>query len=126
MVEGGSTITQQLIKNKLLSGEKTIDRKLKEAQLAMEYERRYSKNQILEMYLNEIYYGNGAWGIAQAARVTSTRHPSGERGECALLAGVPKNPSRYNPLGEASAAGGRRTWSWPAWRSWGLSAGKRC
>lgn len=109
MAEGGSTITQQLIKNKLLSGEKTIDRKLKEAQLAMEYERRYTKNQILEMYLNEIYYGNGAWGIAQAARVYFDKTPERlSEAECALLAGVPKNPSRYNPLGEASAAGGRR------------------
>ena len=109
MAEGGSTITQQLIKNKLLSGEKTLDRKLKEAQLAMEYERKYTKKQILEMYLNEIYYGNGAWGIAQASRLYFDKTPEQlSEAECALLAGVPKNPSRYNPLAKSSAAGARR------------------
>jgi 1A family penicillin-binding protein len=109
MAEGGSTITQQLIKNKFLSGEKTIDRKLKEAQLAMEYEKKYSKKQILEMYLNEIYYGNGAWGIVQAARLYFDKNPEQlTDAECALLAGVPKNPSRYNPLGKSSAVGARR------------------
>jgi penicillin-binding protein 2D len=109
MAEGGSTITQQLIKNKLLSGEKTIDRKLKEAQLAMEYERKYTKKQILEMYLNEIYYGNGAWGIVQAARLYFDKTPEQlSEAECALLAGIPKNPSRYNPLAKSSDAGARR------------------
>jgi 1A family penicillin-binding protein len=109
MVEGGSTITQQLIKNKLLSGEKTLDRKLKEAQLAMEYERKYTKKQILEMYLNEIYYGNGAWGIAQASRLYFDKNPEQlTEAECALLAGIPKNPSRYNPLAKSSDAGARR------------------
>ncbi len=109
MAEGGSTITQQLIKNKILSGEKTIDRKLKEARLAMEYERKYTKKQILEMYLNEIYYGNGAWGIAQAARLYFDKNPEQlTEAECALLAGVPKAPSRYNPLGEPSRVKGRR------------------
>jgi penicillin-binding protein 2D len=109
MVEGGSTITQQLIKNKLLSGEKTINRKLKEAQLAMEYERRYTKNQILEMYFNQIYYGNGAWGLVQAARLYFDKSPEQLSGaECALLAGVPKNPSRYNPLGKKATVKARR------------------
>jgi 1A family penicillin-binding protein len=109
MVEGGSTITQQLIKNKYLSGEKTIDRKLKEAQLAMEYERKYTKKQILEMYFNEIYYGNGVWGIAQAARFYFDKNPEElTDAECSLLAGVPKNPARYNPLGDPNKVGGRR------------------
>lgn len=109
MAEGGSTITQQLIKNKYLSGEKTIDRKLKEAQLAMDYERRYTKKQILEMYLNEIYYGNGAYGIVQAARLYFDKNPEQlTDAECSLLAGVPKNPTRYNPLGPPGAVGARR------------------
>ncbi|NMC73737.1 MAG: PBP1A family penicillin-binding protein [Geobacteraceae bacterium] len=109
MAEGGSTITQQLIKNKFLSGEKTIDRKVKEAQLALEYERKYTKKQILEMYLNEIYYGNGAWGIAQASRLYFDKTPEQlSEAECALLAGIPKNPSRYNPLATSSEAGKRR------------------
>jgi 1A family penicillin-binding protein len=109
LAEGGSTITQQLIKNKYLSGEKTIDRKLREARLAMEYERKYSKKQILEMYLNEIYYGNGAWGIAQAARLYFDKNPEAlSDAECAMLAGVPKSPARYNPLGKPARVTGRR------------------
>ncbi len=109
MVEGGSTITQQLIKNRYLSSEKTIDRKLKEGRMAMEFERKYTKKQILEMYFNEIYYGNGAWGIVQAARLYYDKNPEElSESECSLLAGVPKNPSRYNPLGEWARVAGRR------------------
>lgn len=109
LAEGGSTITQQLIKNKYLSGEKTIDRKLKEGLMAVEFEKKYTKKQILEMYLNEIYYGNGAWGIAQAARLYFDKRPEElTDAECALLAGVPKNPGRYNPLGKPANVAGRR------------------
>ena len=109
MVEGGSTITQQLIKNKFLSSEKTLDRKLTEARMAMEFERKYSKKQILEMYFNEIYYGNGVWGIAQAARFYFDKTPEQlNESECALLAGVPKAPARYNPLGNNVAVSARR------------------
>lgn len=101
LAEGGSTITQQLIKNRYLSGEKTFERKFEEARLAMEFEQKYSKKQILEMYFNEIYYGNGAWGIAQAARIYFDKNPEElSDAECALLAGVQKNPARYNPLGK--------------------------
>lgn len=109
MVEGGSTITQQLIKNKYLTSEKTIERKFEEARLAIEFEKKYSKKQILEMYFNEIYYGNGAWGIAQAARLYFDKNPEElSEAECALLAGVQKNPSRYNPLGKPAQVTGRR------------------
>jgi 1A family penicillin-binding protein len=109
LAEGGSTITQQLIKNKHLSGEKTIDRKVKEGLLAVEYENKYSKKQILEMYFNEIYYGNGAWGIAQASRLYFDKNPEElTEAECALLAGIPKNPGRYNPLGDPARVSGRR------------------
>ncbi|MEZ4601194.1 MAG: PBP1A family penicillin-binding protein [Syntrophotaleaceae bacterium] len=109
MAEGGSTITQQLIKNKYLSGEKTLDRKLTEARMAMEYERKYTKKQILEMYFNEIYYGNGAWGIAQAARLYYDKTPAQlSDAECALLAGVSKAPNRYNPRGEPAKVKSRR------------------
>ena len=109
LVEGGSTITQQLIKNKYLSGEKTLDRKVKEGILAIEFEQKYTKKQILEMYFNEIYYGNGAWGIAQAARLYFDKNPEElTDAECSLLAGVPKNPGRYNPLGKSPAITGRR------------------
>lgn len=103
MVEGGSTITQQLIKNKYFSGKKTIQRKVNEGLLAIEYERKYTKKQILEMYFNEIYFGNGAWGIVQAARLYFDKYPQDlTENECALLAGVPKAPARYNPLGKAA------------------------
>ena len=109
MAEGGSTITQQLIKNKLLSGEKTISRKVQEGLLAMEYERKYSKKQILEMYFNEVYFGNGAWGIAQAARLYFDKTPQElTDSECILLAGVPKSPTRYNPLGDPAQVRKRR------------------
>jgi 1A family penicillin-binding protein len=109
MAQGGSTITQQLIKNKYLSGEKTIQRKVKEGLLAMEYERKYTKNQILEMYFNEVFFGNGAWGIAQAAQLYFDKNPEDlNEAECALLAGIPKAPSRYNPLGEPAKIRDRR------------------
>lgn len=109
MVEGGSTITQQLIKNRYLSSEKTIERKLDEARMAMDFEKKYTKQQILEMYFNEIYYGNAAWGIAQAARIYFDKNPEDlTDAECALLAGVPKNPGRYNPLGKAANVTQRR------------------
>lgn len=99
MAEGGSTITQQLIKNKYLSSKKTIERKFKEGLLALEYERKYTKKQILEMYFNEVHFGNGAWGIVQAARLYFDKYPQElTEAECALLAGVPKAPSRFNPL----------------------------
>lgn len=109
LAEGGSTITQQLVKVKYLSSEKTIDRKLDEARLALELEKRHSKAQILEMYLNEIYYGNGAWGIAQAARLYFDKSPQElTDAECTLLAGVPKAPSVYNPLGAPAKVATRR------------------
>ena len=109
LAEGGSTITQQLVKNKYLSGEVSLDRKLKEARLAMEMETKYTKQQILEMYFNEIYYGNGAQGLAQATRLYFDKSPEElTDGECALLAGIPKNPGRYNPLGKPADVAGRR------------------
>ena len=69
------------------------------------------------MYFNEIYYGNGAWGIAQAARLYFDKNPEElTDAECALLAGVPKNPARYNPLGKAGQRGGRGgTWCSSGW-----------
>ena len=110
LAEGGSTITQQLIKNKYLSAEKTIDRKVKEGLLAIEFEKKYSKEQILEMYFNEIYFGNGAWGLAQAARLYFDKNPEElTDAECSLLAGVPKSPGRYNPLGDPAKVSGRRS-----------------
>jgi 1A family penicillin-binding protein len=108
MAEGGSTITQQLIKNKFLSSEVSIDRKVREARMAMEFEKKYSKRQILEMYFNEIYYGNGAMGLAQATRLYFNKSPEElNQAECVMLAGVPKNPGRYNPLGKPADVANR-------------------
>jgi 1A family penicillin-binding protein len=108
LAEGGSTITQQLIKNRYLSGKKTFERKFEEARMAIDFEQQYSKKQILEMYFNEIYYGNGAWGIAQAARLYFDKNPEElTDAECAQLAGVQKNPARYNPLGKPANVSGR-------------------
>ena len=103
MAEGGSTITQQLMKNIYFTGKKTFQRKFKEGFLALDYERTHTKKQILEMYFNEVYFGNGAWGIVQAARLYFDKYPQElTEAECALLAGVPKSPARYNPLGKPS------------------------
>ena len=110
LAEGGSTITQQLIKNKFLSSEKTVDRKFKEGMMALDFEKKYSKDQILEMYFNEINFGNGAWGIAQAARLYFDKNPQElTDAECSLLAGVPKDPGRYNPLGDPAKVALRRS-----------------
>ncbi len=107
--EGGSTITQQLMKNKYLTGEKSLDRKVQEARMAVEFEKTHTKAQILEMYFNEIYFGNGAWGIAQASRLYFNKAPEElSEAECLALAGVPKNPGRYNPLGRPEDTAGRR------------------
>jgi 1A family penicillin-binding protein len=109
LAEGGSTITQQLIKNRYLTGAKTMERKFDEARMALDFEQKYSKNQILEMYFNEIYYGNGAWGIVQAARLYFDKNPEElTDAECAQLAGVQKNPARYNPLGKPADVTSRR------------------
>lgn len=99
-VEGGSTITQQLVKNKLLSNEKTIIRKIREAILALKLERRYTKNQILEMYFNEINYGGTSFGISSAAKTYFDKNVSElNLAESAMLAGLPASPSLYSPLG---------------------------
>jgi len=108
--QGGSTITQQLARNLFLTHERTFTRKLKEVALAIELERNYSKEQILEMYFNQIYFGEGAYGVEAAAKTFYGR-PLGELSlaECALLAGVPANPSLYSPRRQPRAALARRS-----------------
>jgi len=103
--EGGSTITQQLAKNLFLTQEKTFARKFEEVLLALMFEARYSKNQILEMYLNTIYYGAGAYGIGPAAQTYFGKPPSAlSLAESALLAGLPNAPSAYSPFTDFKAA----------------------
>lgn len=96
--EGGSTITQQLIKNTQLTGEKTLVRKIKEMRLAKEAEKRYSKEEIIEMYLNAIYFGNGIYGIDNACKTYFNKKPSEINvAESAILAGMVKSPQKYSP-----------------------------
>ncbi len=107
--QGGSTITQQLARNLFLTHERSLIRKLKEVVLAIEIERNYSKDQILEMYFNQIYFGEGAYGVEAAAK-TFFGKPLVELTlpECALIAGVPANPSLYSPRHHPDAAKLRR------------------
>jgi len=103
--EGGSTITQQLIKNLFLTQEKTYGRKAEEFLLAMDMELRYSKEDILEMYLNTIYFGSGAYGIGDAAKIYFDKSPVNlNLAECSLLAGLPTAPSLNSPYVDFNAA----------------------
>lgn len=98
IVEGGSTITQQLAKNLFLSQEQTMIRKLEEFILALDFELVYSKEEILELYLNTIYFGSGSYGIKDAAKNYFDKAPDElTLSECALLAGIPNAPSLYSP-----------------------------
>ena len=105
---GGSTITQQLVKLTFLSSEKTISRKVKEAILAAEVTRRYPKDTILQIYLNEIYYGNLAYGI-EAAAETYFNKPSKDLtlAQAAMLAGLPQAPAYYDPYSKLWEADGQ-------------------
>ncbi|RZT14531.1 penicillin-binding protein 1A [Fictibacillus sp. BK138] len=107
--EGASTITQQVVKNSVLSPDKTIKRKVQEAYLAIQLEQKYSKDEILEMYLNKIYFGSGAYGVATASK-TYFNKPLQDLtpAEAALLAGLPQRPSGYDPFLHPEAAEERR------------------
>ena len=109
VAEGGSTITQQLVKNSILSADRTYDRKAKEAVLAVRMERELSKEQILESYLNTVYFGQGAYGVSAAARrffdkdLAQITLP-----EAALLAGMISSPQSFDPIRRPEAATERR------------------
>ncbi len=107
--EGASTITQQLIKNVYLSGEKTLNRKLKEIKLAGQLEKTYSKDEILNLYLNKIYYGEGSYGVVAAAKRYFDKEPENlSLSECATLAAIVKAPSTYSPYKNYELCKGRR------------------
>lgn len=109
-IQGGSTITQQLVKQLYLTSQRTVSRKIKEAVIADRLEREYSKDQILQAYLNTIYLGNGAYGIEAAANVYFGVHASQlNLAESALLAGLIQNPSGYDPIASPIAARDRRS-----------------
>jgi penicillin-binding protein 1B len=112
---GGSTITQQLAKNFFLTPEKSLWRKIREAELALLMEIRFSKKQILEAYLNKIYFGQeggkGIYGVEEAARFYFSRSVGDlSLEEAALLAGIIRSPNRYSPLRMPRSAGERRNW----------------
>lgn len=108
-LEGGSTITQQLVKTTILSPERTIERKIKEAILAMEIERRYTKNQILELYLNTISYGGTSYGVKSAAKKYFNKELSElTLAESAYIAGLPASPSNYSPFSSNPQIGEQR------------------
>ncbi len=101
-LRGGSTITQQLVKNRLLSSEKSYSRKLREIILAIQVEMEFSKDQILEMYLNDIAFGGVTYGVEEASRFFFDKSASELNiAESALLAGLPQAPTKYNPMGNS-------------------------
>ena len=103
--QGGSTITQQVVKNLLLTNEKKLARKIKEAILAFRIENKLTKDQILELYLNQIFFGNTAYGIKAASEIYFHKHLKNLTiAEGALLAGLPKAPSRYSPISNIKLA----------------------
>jgi penicillin-binding protein 1A len=109
VVQGGSTITQQLVRNLYISKERTFKRKIKEACLAIRLSRARSKDWILSQYMNQVYYGNHAYGIEAAAQTYFSRHAKTlTLAQSALLAGLPQAPSIYDPLHRPAAAMARR------------------
>lgn len=110
--QGGSTITMQLARNMFLNNEKSMSRKVKEIAIAIHLERRYSKEKILQMYLNHIYFGHGKYGIEQAAnwyfgktaRAGDAKGTTISLGEAAMLAALPKAPESYSPLNNPEKA----------------------
>ena len=103
--EGGSTITQQLAKNAFLTQERTIKRKLQEIVLAIKLESKYSKKEILEMYLNQIYFGRGVYGVEAASMMYFGKNVDHlGLAEAAMIAGIPKSPNYFSPLNNFEAA----------------------
>lgn len=110
VVEGGSTITQQLAKVLFLTRRRTLSRKIRELMLALQLERDYTKEEILQLYLNQIYFGQGAYGVQAASRVYFNKKVIElNLAECALLAGLPRAPNRYSPFVDISNAYRRRS-----------------
>src|SRR2546421_3867011 len=97
--QGASTITQQLVKLRLVGNEATLDRKMREALLAFEIERRYTKDQILEWYLNSVFFANTAWGTAAASNIYFHKQTKDlDLAQASMLAGIIRGPTIYNPL----------------------------
>ena len=123
-VEGASTITQQLAKTLFLTPRKTLVRKIKEAILAFQLERRYTKEEILELYLNQVYFGSGAYGVQSASKIFFAKTVANLTvAECALVAAMPKSPSRYSPLVNPELAVKRRNIVLKQMRDTGIISG---
>ncbi|HET6364421.1 MAG TPA: PBP1A family penicillin-binding protein [Nitrospirota bacterium] len=111
VVEGGSTLTQQLAKVLFLTPERSYSRKLKEMALALRIEQRYTKEEILSLYLNQIYFGSGAYGVEAAAQIYFGKSVKDlDIAECSLLAGLPRSPKYYSPFKAPESALGRRAY----------------
>jgi penicillin-binding protein 1A len=111
ILEGGSTLTQQLAKLLFLTPERSYSRKLKEMALALRIEQRYTKREILALYLNQIYFGSGAYGIEAAAHIYFNKRAKDlNLEECALLAGLPRSPRYYSPFRSPKNARRRRSY----------------
>jgi len=107
--QGGSTITQQLARQLFLTPEKSFARKIKEALLAVEIEKHYSKDKILEMYLNQVYFGHGAYGVEAAAQTYFRKSVDQlSLAEAAMIAGLPSAPTRFSPIADPARARRRR------------------
>ena len=112
-VVGGSTLTQQLVKKALLSDERSLERKFKQIVLALEMERKFSKDQILEMYLNEVPYGGPAYGVGAAAKMYFDKPVSDlTLVESAILAGLPQRPTAYSPFSGKKTKDGELLWQY--------------
>jgi penicillin-binding protein 1A len=111
ILEGGSTLTQQLAKVLFLKPERSFRRKLKEMALALRIEQRYTKREILTMYLNQMYFGSGAYGVESAAHIYFGKSAKDLNiAECALLAGLPRSPKYYSPFKSPRSASSRRAY----------------
>ncbi|HEY5046981.1 MAG TPA: PBP1A family penicillin-binding protein [Rhizomicrobium sp.] len=127
VVQGGSTITQQLAKNLFLEPDRTFERKTQEALLALYLESRYSKDQILTLYLNRVYFGAGVYGIEAAAERFFGKTAAGlSLTEAAMLAGSVKAPARFNPLADADASANRAKLVLRAMRDAGFISSRAC
>lgn len=109
VAEGGSTITQQLARNAFLTQDRTLKRKIQEALLALKIEQHYTKQEILEMYMNQIYFGQGAYGVQTAAHVYFGKDVKDlDLAQCAMLAGLPQSPNYYSPFNNLKAGKDRQ------------------
>jgi penicillin-binding protein 1A len=125
LVQGGSTITQQLAKNLFLTPDRTIERKVQEVMLAVWLEHKYTKDQILEMYLNRVYLGSGSYGVSAASRRYFNKSPKEVTlSEAAVIAGLLKAPSRLSPARDPKAAAARSQLVLAAMREQGMIGDK--